>query len=506
MTVFYVMIAISVIAFLVGVTFIKLSLRLRRKDAYVSAILDDEDVNLKIARAQMKTGIISCVLSGLTLLFTGFQVVIALTGNIPAPLLAMTPSREAGRFEVVIERKKYPFGAIYYRVNQGAPVEYKESFLIFPQDTVTAYISFLGWSGSYIEDSPRSPSITVCTVATLKSSGDILLRCKTIEGDTDLKSIPLYQSAPDDDIRIIDVKGVAQLTVSAEDLRRLFYSGRTNEVTATVVVKDPDDPRSIVEVALTKNGRNVDVPMQDMVLYLPHQEDDPNQAVAQRLWEADAFGSDAISLIPCSVADGKTIAIPLTSSAKIQVVSRDPGFTDGPFDEEEAVSFAGSHGILHGVGGGRFSPQANMTRGSVVTALYNMAGSPWTDSGNSIYSDVPKDSWYAQAVAWALEEEIAIGVSQDLFRPDEPVTRGQFALMLWRYSGRPAATSSGLPKYDDLGHVKGDEYTALCWMLQEGILTDTGGDLIRPGGRVVREEAAVMLMRLCRWLIGMDAG
>lgn len=506
MIVFYVAIGLSVIALLLGIILIKLSRR-RRKDAYVSSVLigrDAEEKNLGAERVQLIIGIVSCIFSGLAFLLAAIQLVIAFTGNIPAPLLTMTPSQEAGMFEVTIERRNYPFGEIYYRVNQGTPTEYEEGFLVSPQDTVTAYISFLCWSSGCVEGSPQSPAITIRTAITLDSSGDIVLKCETTAGDTNLKNIPLYRSNPGDDIGIIDVKGVAQLTVSAEDLRRLFRSGRTDEVIATVVVKDPDDPQGIIEVALTKNGRNVDVPMQNMVLYLPHQEDDPSKAVAQRVWEAEAFESDAASLIPCSVAGDKIIAIPLTSSAKIQIVSRDPDFTDGPFDEEEAVNFAGSHGILHGVGGGRFSPQTDMPRGGAVTALYNMAGNPWAEPENGTYSDVPEDSWYAQAVAWALEEKIAIGVDDDQFLPDKPVTRGQFALMLWRYSGKPAATSSSLSTYTDLGNVEGDEYIALCWMLQEHILTDTDGRLIRPGGNVTREKAAVMLMRLCGWLIGMD--
>ena len=54
--------------------------------------------------------------------------------------------------------------------------------------------------------------------------------------------------------------------------------------------------------------------------------------------------------------------------------------------------------------------------------------------------------------------------------------------------------------------MKGDEHTALCWMLQEGILTDADGASIQPREYVSREDAAVMLMRLCGRLVGMDVG
>lgn len=444
----------------------------------------------------------SWVVSVLSFVVALAQLLVATTVNIPAPMLTMaSSSQEAGMFEVTIKRGKYPFGNIYYRVNQGEPVKYEGGFSVFPQDSVTAYISFLFWSSDCAEDSPRSQAITLHTAITL-DGGDAVLRRETAAEDTDLKRIPLYQSNHNDDIEIIDEKGVAQLTISEEDLRELFRSGNVDEVIAAVVVENPDDPQGIVEVTLRGNGRNISIPMQGMVLYLPHHETEPSKAVAQKVWEDKTFSPNVAGLIPCSVADDKIIAIPLTSSAKLQVVSEDAEFADvSPNDK--AVNFVGSHGILNGIGG-RFSPGADMTRGSIVTALHNMAGTPLVDVEKTAYLDVSKGSWYAQAIAWALDEEIMFGMNGNRFYPDKSVTRGQLALLFWRYSGRPAATSSGLPKYDDLGKVRGDEYIALCWMLQEGILTDAGNDLICPGDDVTREDAAVMLMRLCGWLVGVD--
>lgn len=509
METFCVALVVSGFSLVIGIIFIALSRRhgSGNEDVYISSVLREKNETKKkrnTERIQLRVGVISCVFSGLSFLLALFQLLIAVTGNIPAPLIMIGSAQEAGMFEITIERKNYPFGEIYYCVNQGAPVEYEGAFLVFPQDKVTAYITFFNWSSDCEEKTPQSTAITVRTIATLDSDGNIVLQCETPAGDTDVKNIPLYRSDSDDDIRIIDVKGVARLTVSAEELYRLLSSGK--ELAATVVVRDPDDLRSIVEVKLTENEPNVDVVMQDMVLYLPHREADPNKTVAQRVWDTEAFESDRVKLIPCSVAGDQTIAIPLTSSAKIQIVSRDPGFTDGPFDAEDAVDFVGSHGILHGIGGSNFSPQADITRGAVVTALHNMAGNPLTEAKKDIYRDVPENKWYTKAVAWASEEDIAVGMNGDRFCPDTPVTRGQFALMLWRYSGKPAATSAGLRRYDDLGGVKGDEHTALCWMLQEGILTDADGASIQPREYVSREDAAVMLMRLCGRLVGMDVG
>ena len=87
-------------------------------------------------------------------------------------------------------------------------------------------------------------------------------------------------------------------------------------------------------------------------------------------------------------------------------------------------------GITSGTSATTFSPNATVTRGQTVTFLWRAAGSP-AASGSS-FSDVSADAYYAQAVAWAVKENITAGTSASTFSPDAHCTRAQIVTFLWK--------------------------------------------------------------------------
>lgn len=88
----------------------------------------------------------------------------------------------------------------------------------------------------------------------------------------------------------------------------------------------------------------------------------------------------------------------------------EPAFSDVPENAwyADSVAYAVENGLFFGVGEGRFAPQAQMTRAMVVAVLWRHAGRP-ADKSNVIFGDVPKDAWYADAVQWAQKNEIIYG-------------------------------------------------------------------------------------------------
>lgn len=96
----------------------------------------------------------------------------------------------------------------------------------------------------------------------------------------------------------------------------------------------------------------------------------------------------------------------------------------------EAVRWALSEGITSGTGGGKFSPDATCTRGQSVTFLFRAIGK-LVDS-KAEFSDVLADSYYANAVAWAVENGITNGIDDGMFGPDNSCTRAQIVTFLWR--------------------------------------------------------------------------
>ena len=102
----------------------------------------------------------------------------------------------------------------------------------------------------------------------------------------------------------------------------------------------------------------------------------------------------------------------------------------------EAVNWCRERGIVNN--GTAFSPEAVMTRAMVATALYRASGSPSAPTSGQ-FTDVPASSRDAAAISWAAGAGVITGYSDGTFRPDSPVTRQQFAAMLWRSAGSPAA-------------------------------------------------------------------
>ncbi len=103
------------------------------------------------------------------------------------------------------------------------------------------------------------------------------------------------------------------------------------------------------------------------------------------------------------------------------------------------VLWAVENGITLGVDATHFKPNDSCTRGQVVTFLWRAAGCPAPAGTECPFGDVVPDQYCYQAVLWAYENEIALGVSGNLFNPEGTVTRGQVVTFLWRAMGQPPA-------------------------------------------------------------------
>ena len=169
-------------------------------------------------------------------------------------------------------------------------------------------------------------------------------------------------------------------------------------------------------------------------------------------------------------------------------------FADVPVDAYyyEAVKWAAEKGITGGIGNGLFAPDLNCTRAQIVTFLWRAAGSP-APKGTVSFADVSADSYYAKAVAWAVENGITGGMGDGLFSPDAACTRAQSAAFLYRAAGSPAV--SGSAGFSD---VAADAYyaQAVAWAKEHGITDGIGGGLFGSANDCTRAQIAAFLWRL----------
>lgn len=133
-----------------------------------------------------------------------------------------------------------------------------------------------------------------------------------------------------------------------------------------------------------------------------------------------------------------------------------------------------------------------MTRGEFVAMLHEAEGSPVVNYAMN-YSDVSADSENAEAIRWATSEQLVGGYGDGRFGPENPVTREQMAMILYRMAqddgmGFTGAWAFPLP-FDDAAEVSEYAYEAVCWVSMQDILGAAEGENFRPDQAVTRDEA-----------------
>ena len=157
----------------------------------------------------------------------------------------------------------------------------------------------------------------------------------------------------------------------------------------------------------------------------------------------------------------------------------------------DAVKWAAEKGITSGTDATHFSPNAACTRAQIVTFLWRAAGSP-EPKGTGSFADVPSDSYYTKAVAWAVENGITGGTGDGKFSPNATCTREQAVAFLYRASGSPAV--SGGSAFND---VAANAYyaDAVAWAEKNEITGGIGGGLFGSGNDCTRAQIVTFLYR-----------
>ncbi len=168
-------------------------------------------------------------------------------------------------------------------------------------------------------------------------------------------------------------------------------------------------------------------------------------------------------------------------------------FVDVPSDAfyANAVNWAVENEITTGVGNNRFDPNGQCTRGQVVTFLWRAAGKP-TVSANVSFSDVQPGAFYYEAVKWAVANGITTGVGGNRFAPNDTCTRGQVVTFLHRAANSPAAST--ISSFTDVP-TTAFYYNAVNWAVANGITTGVGGNRFAPNDTCTRAQVVTFLYR-----------
>lgn len=166
----------------------------------------------------------------------------------------------------------------------------------------------------------------------------------------------------------------------------------------------------------------------------------------------------------------------------------------------EAVEYVANKGLMNGTGNDEFTPDANTTRGMIVTILYRLEGSP--EVSMSTFTDVANTEYYAKAVAWAKKNGIVNGYGEGKFGPNDVITREQLAAIMYRYSNyKKYDTSVGedtnILSYNDISELSEYAVSSMQWACGAGLVNGIGDGKLAPKGNATRAQLATILMRYC---------
>ena len=156
----------------------------------------------------------------------------------------------------------------------------------------------------------------------------------------------------------------------------------------------------------------------------------------------------------------------------------------------EAVKWAVENGITTGVGNDLFAPEQSCTRAQIVTFLWRAAGSPEPKTASS-FTDVSASAYYAKAVAWAVENGITNGMTETTFAPDATCTRGQSVTFLYRAL---KGTASGSTNFTDV-KSDAFYADAINWAVANNVTNGTSNTTFSPNADCTRAEIVTFLYR-----------
>lgn len=158
-------------------------------------------------------------------------------------------------------------------------------------------------------------------------------------------------------------------------------------------------------------------------------------------------------------------------------------------------------GLMTGTASDTFSPELSINRAMLVSILYRLEDETVTTSSG--FSDVADDAWYADAVAWAKENNIVSGYSDTLFGPEDILTREQFAAILYRYAAykgydTTVSVDATLDAYSDVSNISDGFDSVLLWANDKGYINGMTETTLDPQGSTTRAQSAAILLRFLR--------
>ena len=172
-----------------------------------------------------------------------------------------------------------------------------------------------------------------------------------------------------------------------------------------------------------------------------------------------------------------------------------------------SVERAAELGLVTGYSDGTFRPDTPVTRAQFVLMLWRMCGKPAAAKAAS-FADASAD-WYQDALSWAVENGYVNGLSDTRFGPDAPITRQQATAILFRLNGGQSGTELTLTgiyeqTFADSTTIASWAKDATWWAVYHELVSGVGGSRIAPEANASRAQIAAILLRYADQFMTME--
>lgn len=213
--------------------------------------------------------------------------------------------------------------------------------------------------------------------------------------------------------------------------------------------------------------------------------------------EIDAdYGSD-VDLGTIDLVESVPATTPPPPPASSPSTAPTPSFSDIPSTHTFVphITWLAERGITSGFDDGTFKANQSITRGQLAVFLYKLAGEPaYTPPATSPFPDVPTTNSFYKHISWLESRGVISGFGDGTFRPQSPVTRGQFAVMLYKTDGSPDHTPPSSPAFTDLppSHSFSKH---ISWLSERELVNGFNDGTFRSNASLTRGQIAVILYK-----------
>lgn len=313
---------------------------------------------------------------------------------------------------------------------------------------------------------------------TEKKDGSLQIEAKLANGLT-------YYTTKDNFGRVSN-----QISLPASLTAMAYKNGTVIELPISELPNTDDraDAPTIVFTIATKNPVRVSIPINN-----------PSTGTVAIL--VDKNGQETI--VKTSIAGKDCIYVTLSGSTTVKVVDTAKRFRDvSPSDWfYSSAAFVTSRSLFQGMDAVTFAPRETLSRAMLVQVLHNLEENPRYGI-YPFYSDIT-GTWYAEPASWASYCGYINGYPDGTFRGDEPITREQLAVILYRYLGYPSTygfVNTTIYDYYDYTDISNYAWSAMYWAVNSGILYTSGSTHLSPNRPATRAEVAQTFQNLLEYL------